>query len=597
MAATDAQKPPTRSTCDKCRYLKQACQRDLGSVDCKRCLRLQIQCTYSAPLRMGRPRKNESGRAHSASLVASSSRAESTHRARRAAMPDRYGTNYERSSAVSEDRQTALDVSRPPMHPAFQEGPMMAFSSPSERTLLSGFPTSSGSAYYDLKTQNLAFGHHPPNSQTLSVVRLIKAVLGLNINPAEPFLSLAASGFGNDDMDMFHLPSSKGSAPPGSAFPGLETMMTEPTVPACVHPASSSNVCMTDSADNDINEPFPPTCALSDERHGQALHQLSILQIDLYQSLAKLHDPRPDAAPATAGPPQSPSLPHQPRPRGAVTRYDEVFGATHTLVDLLCCLAPSLSPAGAPLDIATALQVLSCYLRLLDVYAGLLSASQRLLLLHERSDRSHSSGINSGGGRDGGRGKRIASADPSCTSSSPFSSSSASLPSSFTPATASTGSSTASTSRRTSPWSSSLAAPSAANGEHHCPPPTWTSDPYTRQQHEDDDRPQPQQHREQEQEEEVPFPMFSIGSFRVSGPNDLNTAVQLYVVAQMLRRVRRAVRRCVMGYDRQEADRGEAAEEEWGKMATAVEATLGAVREKEEGLGALLERMGRGVEA
>lgn len=48
-------KAPTRAACDKCHDIKTRCDREMGSVECKRCFRLGMECSYSAPLRMGRP--------------------------------------------------------------------------------------------------------------------------------------------------------------------------------------------------------------------------------------------------------------------------------------------------------------------------------------------------------------------------------------------------------------------------------------------------------------------------------------------------------------------------------------------------------------
>ncbi|KAK1997784.1 hypothetical protein LX36DRAFT_657239 [Colletotrichum falcatum] len=46
-----------RSACDRCRALKSRCSRENGSKKCERCQRLQIDCFYSPPRRMGRPAK------------------------------------------------------------------------------------------------------------------------------------------------------------------------------------------------------------------------------------------------------------------------------------------------------------------------------------------------------------------------------------------------------------------------------------------------------------------------------------------------------------------------------------------------------------
>ena len=42
-----------RAACDECHQAKSRCSKDSGS--CKRCIRLQLSCTFSPPLRMGRP--------------------------------------------------------------------------------------------------------------------------------------------------------------------------------------------------------------------------------------------------------------------------------------------------------------------------------------------------------------------------------------------------------------------------------------------------------------------------------------------------------------------------------------------------------------
>ncbi|KAK2043420.1 hypothetical protein LZ31DRAFT_566550 [Colletotrichum somersetense] len=46
-----------RSACDRCRALKSRCSRENGAKKCERCQRLQIDCFYSPPRRMGRPAK------------------------------------------------------------------------------------------------------------------------------------------------------------------------------------------------------------------------------------------------------------------------------------------------------------------------------------------------------------------------------------------------------------------------------------------------------------------------------------------------------------------------------------------------------------
>ncbi|KZL78320.1 hypothetical protein CI238_03477 [Colletotrichum incanum] len=46
-----------RSACDRCRALKSRCSRETGAAKCERCQRLQIDCFYSPPRRMGRPAK------------------------------------------------------------------------------------------------------------------------------------------------------------------------------------------------------------------------------------------------------------------------------------------------------------------------------------------------------------------------------------------------------------------------------------------------------------------------------------------------------------------------------------------------------------
>ncbi|KXH27618.1 hypothetical protein CSAL01_00785 [Colletotrichum salicis] len=46
-----------RSACDRCRALKSRCSRESGAAKCERCQRLQIDCFYSPPRRMGRPAK------------------------------------------------------------------------------------------------------------------------------------------------------------------------------------------------------------------------------------------------------------------------------------------------------------------------------------------------------------------------------------------------------------------------------------------------------------------------------------------------------------------------------------------------------------
>ncbi|OBR16500.1 C6 finger domain-containing protein [Colletotrichum higginsianum IMI 349063] len=46
-----------RSACDRCRALKSRCSREAGASKCERCQRLQIDCFYSPPRRMGRPAK------------------------------------------------------------------------------------------------------------------------------------------------------------------------------------------------------------------------------------------------------------------------------------------------------------------------------------------------------------------------------------------------------------------------------------------------------------------------------------------------------------------------------------------------------------
>lgn len=46
-----------RSACDRCRALKSRCSREPGAAKCERCQRLQIDCFYSPPRRMGRPAK------------------------------------------------------------------------------------------------------------------------------------------------------------------------------------------------------------------------------------------------------------------------------------------------------------------------------------------------------------------------------------------------------------------------------------------------------------------------------------------------------------------------------------------------------------
>ncbi|KAK1985980.1 hypothetical protein LZ30DRAFT_757592 [Colletotrichum cereale] len=46
-----------RSACDRCRALKSRCSRENGATKCERCQRLQIECFYSPPRRMGRPAK------------------------------------------------------------------------------------------------------------------------------------------------------------------------------------------------------------------------------------------------------------------------------------------------------------------------------------------------------------------------------------------------------------------------------------------------------------------------------------------------------------------------------------------------------------
>lgn len=45
----------SRDACDKCHALKTRCERIPESSLCQRCNRLQISCTYSPPLQLGRP--------------------------------------------------------------------------------------------------------------------------------------------------------------------------------------------------------------------------------------------------------------------------------------------------------------------------------------------------------------------------------------------------------------------------------------------------------------------------------------------------------------------------------------------------------------
>ena len=51
----------TREACDRCHTIKSRCSKAPDSVICKRCERFGVSCTYSAPLRRGRPKGGGSG--------------------------------------------------------------------------------------------------------------------------------------------------------------------------------------------------------------------------------------------------------------------------------------------------------------------------------------------------------------------------------------------------------------------------------------------------------------------------------------------------------------------------------------------------------
>lgn len=58
-----------RSACDRCRALKSRCSRESGAAKCERCQRLQIDCFYSPPRRMGRPAKKRLGQENTSAAV------------------------------------------------------------------------------------------------------------------------------------------------------------------------------------------------------------------------------------------------------------------------------------------------------------------------------------------------------------------------------------------------------------------------------------------------------------------------------------------------------------------------------------------------
>lgn len=112
-----------------------------------------------------------------------------------------------------------------------------------------------------------------------------------------------------------------------------------------------------------------------------AMHRLSLLQLDLYQFMATI-----PAADGRSGNP-APSKP---------LRADDIFSATASLIEILDQLFSQRTgnptcqtrPNGRP-DVATVLSVLSCYLRLLDIYSGLLTSDDRFLRL-QPTKNSHS---------------------------------------------------------------------------------------------------------------------------------------------------------------------------------------------------------------
>lgn len=74
MKKSVARKSPLRAACDKCHSIKTRCGRDADTVECQRCIRLGLKCSYSAPLQMGRPRLYSNTRSRSSSVTCQSAR-------------------------------------------------------------------------------------------------------------------------------------------------------------------------------------------------------------------------------------------------------------------------------------------------------------------------------------------------------------------------------------------------------------------------------------------------------------------------------------------------------------------------------------------
>lgn len=364
--------PPTRSACDNCHDLKTRCSRDGISVDCQRCLRLELNCCYSASRRMGRPKRN--GRRHQ-------------DEPRMHASPDPLSQGHRLSAAAS---SSIGNSQRSQLRCADVLAPSVA--SFDEYLTTRRFIDS-------LDAGELAVRPDPGTFNSQGD--------GPNIDADVFFLD--ASPFASDNLGGIISFSNDTST---AASPGSSSTK-EQASPRCGlkihHELVGDNLAFprpSDGADSDApkqehigvahdhnvlgREGGPTPLANEPDGSGRSpLHRLSALQQDLHRLLAAIHT-------AENGEGTNENTRLRPSPG---MRLDEIFAVTEVFADILSNLyssghrhpaapqCPGISPLSTTPgidsiqgcvrpDMATLLVVLACYLWLLNIYTALLIRSR-----------------------------------------------------------------------------------------------------------------------------------------------------------------------------------------------------------------------------
>lgn len=291
-SSSTKQTTAVRAACDKCHRIKIRCNRDSGSVECQRCVRLGFKCSYSAPLQMGRPRRSD-WKGYSASSGSGSGRPDQKSASRLGHPTPSTNISSGSSTAVSSfypPTPSVDDATEYPENLCFHlaldgaEKSLMSVQTP----CLLGEPN--GGASFDGLFMGPNGCQDKPSSLDFMALHT-ETDPSIDASPLTGASSLSESGQSRQDHDrdeelvdrlsrlqvklqhLLHQYGSKQTAARGSGVSSITTSTQEPT-------PDQDSVHQT----GDLNDIFTATVDFTDALHDQSISRPPELSADLNPS-------------------------------------------------------------------------------------------------------------------------------------------------------------------------------------------------------------------------------------------------------------------------------------------------------------------------